>query len=190
MPANVDIGPVMPPPIKGRLSFYNQANLNLLQEEADKLEELGVLVKPEEIGVHIKYVSPSFLVKKPSGGLRFVTAFSGLCQYTRVLPTVSASCHDILRKISSWKYLIQTDLTKSFYQVKVSKPSIPFLGTVTPKGLRVYVRSAMGMPGSSEHLQELMSRVVGDFVQKGFLAIIADDMYIGGNSIGILKQNW
>ena len=40
-----------------------------------------------------------------------------------------------------------------------------FLGTVTPyKGLRVYLRSAMGMPGSSEHLQELTARVFDDYL--------------------------
>ena len=56
---------------------------------------------------------------------------------------------------------------------------MPYLATVTPfKGLRVYTRSAMGMPGSSEYLQELLSRVVGEELQEGFVTLIADDMMI------------
>ena len=175
--ANINFGKSLPPPRKGRLPFYNQANLCLLQEEADKLEKLGVLAKPEDVGVHVQYVSPSFLVKKPQGGYRFVTAFNELSQYTHILPSVSSSCDEVLRKLSSWKYLVKTDLTKSFYQIQVTKSSIPYLGTATPfKCLRVYLRSAMGMPGSSEHLQELTSRVLGDMMQEGFVIILHDDV--------------
>ena len=189
--AKVNFGPVIPPTRKPKLPFYNQATLQLLQEEADKLEAHGVLAKPEDIGVDVQYASPSFLVKKPDGTYRFVTAFNELGQYTRILPTSSTTCDEVLRRLSSWKYIIKTDLTKSFFQIPVSKASIPFLGTITPfKGLRVYTRSAMGMPGSSEYLQELLSRVLGDFLQQGFVIKIADDLHICGNSPEELLSNW
>ena len=134
--ASLNLGPVKPPPIKPMLPFYNQSNMKLLQEEADKLEALGLLAKPEDIGVEVKFASPSFLVKKPDGSNRFVTAFNELGQYTKVLPTVANSCNDVLRRLSQWKYMIKTDLTKSFFQIPMAKSSIPYLGTVTPfKGL-------------------------------------------------------
>ena len=95
------MGPVQPPPLKGKLPFYNQQNLRLLQEEADKLEDLGVLAKPEDVGVQVKYISPSFLVKKPPGGYRFVTAFNDLSQHTKILPTISTTCQDICRQLAS-----------------------------------------------------------------------------------------
>ena len=99
----------------------------------------------------MKFASPSFLVKKADGSPRFVTNFIALGRCTRVLPTVTSSCNDVLRKLASWKFIIKTDFTKSFFQIPVAKPSIPYIGTVTPfKGLRVYTRSSMGMPGSSE----------------------------------------
>ena len=47
--ANINIGPVIPPPRKSKLPFYNQSNLRLLQEEANKLEAVGVLATPEDI---------------------------------------------------------------------------------------------------------------------------------------------
>ena len=188
---SVNIGPVEPPESKGKLPMYNSSNLQRLQEEADKLEELGVLVKPEDVGVTVKYVSPSFFVKKPDGNFRFVTAFSNLGQYARNLPTTTTTCDEVLRRISAFKYLFKSDFTKSFYQIKVSKSSMPYLATVTPfKGLRIYVRSAMGMPGSTEYLQELTARVFWDFMQEGWIVIIADDIFIGANIIQEFIYRW
>ena len=34
--ANVPIGPILPPPCKGKLPFYTYTNFQVLQEEADK----------------------------------------------------------------------------------------------------------------------------------------------------------
>ena len=189
--ADINLGPVEPPPQKGKLPFYNQSNLQLLQQEADRLEELGVLAKPEDIGVNVKFVSPSFLRKKPDGSYRFVTAFNNLGQYVRITPTATMSSDEVLRRLSMFKYVVKTDFTKSFFQIPLAKNSIPYLGTVTPfKGLRVYLRSAMGMPGSSEFLQELTSRVFGDFITEGFLTVIADDLFIGGNTEDEILRNY
>ena len=189
--AHVTMGPVLPPPRKGKLPLYDQSKLKLLQEEADKLESLGVLAKPEDVEVEVLHVSPSFLIEKPSGEHRFVTAFTELGQYTRITPTVSRYCDEVVRKLASFKYMIKCDLTKSFYQIKVSKKSIPYLGTPTPfKGLRVYLRSAMGQPGSSEALEELISRVFGDFIEEGWFVHIHDDINICADTIIQLVINW
>ena len=40
-----------------------------------------------------------------------------------------------------------------------------------------------GMPGSETALEEMMCRVLGDFVQEGFVAKLADDLYCGANTI-------
>ena len=42
------MGPVEPPQCKGKLPFYDTSNMQQLQIEADKLEALGVLRKPED----------------------------------------------------------------------------------------------------------------------------------------------
>ena len=66
-----------------------------------------------------------------------------------------------------------------------------YCGAATPfRGVRVYARSAMGMPGSETALEELMSRVLGDLLEEGIVAKIADDLYCGGNSPDELLQNW
>ena len=98
---------------------------------------------------------------------------------------------DILRFLAKYKYIIKSDMTKQFFQLPMKKSSIKYLGILTPyKGLRVYTRAAMGMPGSTEHLDELMSRVLGDLMEQGIVKKIADDLYTGGNTIAELLHNW
>ena len=66
-----------------------------------------------------------------------------------------------------------------------------YCGVATPfRGTRVYTRCAMGMPGSEVALEELMCRIMGSLVMEGSMAKIADDMYIGGNSIPEQADNW
>ncbi|PFX17944.1 hypothetical protein AWC38_SpisGene17719 [Stylophora pistillata] len=79
-----------------------------------------------------------------------------------------------------WKYIVITDLLKSFYQIPPANSSMKYCGVATPfKGIRVCTRSAMGMPGSETSLEELMSRVLGDLIQEGCVAKIADDLFNG-----------
>ena len=73
----------------------------------------------------------------------------------------------------------------------MSEASIPYLATLTPfKGIRVYVRAAIGMPGSSEYLSELISRVLGTMVMEESVLLIADDLYVVGCSVSELLSNW
>ncbi|KAK2547365.1 hypothetical protein P5673_032733 [Acropora cervicornis] len=75
--------------------------------------------------------------------------------------------------------------------IPLSKASMKYCGVATPfRGIRVYTRSAMGMPGSETALEELMCRVLGDFLQEGCTAKLADDLYCGETSVvrGISTQ--
>ena len=162
-----------------------------LQEKFDQLEELGVFKRLEDIGISIEYLNPSFLVKKPSGGHRLVTAFADVGRYSKPQPSVMPDVDSTLRHIAQWKHLIATDLTSAFYQIPLSQASMKYCGVATPfKGVRVYVRSAMGMPGSETTLEELMCRVLGNLLQEGIVVKLADDLYCGGNTPYELLENW
>ena len=65
-----------PPQRKGKLPQYKRDKLTTVQEHFDKLEGLGVLAKPESIGINVEYLNPSFLVKKSDDNLRLVTGFT------------------------------------------------------------------------------------------------------------------
>ena len=187
----VNMGPVLPPQRKGRVPQYSRNRMEEVQMKCDELEAMGVLAKPETVGVVAEYLNPSFLVKKPSGGSRLVTAFSEVAKYAKPQPSLMPNVDSTLRQIGQWKYIITTDLQKAFYQIPLSHDSIKYCGIATPfKGIRVYLRCAMGLPGSETALEELMSRILGEFVREGFVAKVADDLYVGADDQRQLLLNW
>ena len=89
----------------------------------------------------------------------------------------------VLRQIAMWNYIIVTDLVKAFYQIPLAHDSMKYCGVATPfKGVRVYTRSVMGMPGSESHLEEL--------IQEGCVTKNADDLYISGNTSDEALYDW
>jgi len=190
--ARVNMGPVQPPQRKGRLPLYNHKNLVEQQIKFDELEALGVFKKTEDLDTPVEYLNPSFLVKKPRGdGHRLVTAFSDIGRYSKPQPVLMPDINSVLRTIGNWKHIITTDLTKAYFQVPLDRSSIKYCGVATPfKGVRVYVRASMGMPGSEVALEELMCRILGEFIQEGVVCKLADNLFIGGDTLDDLYNNW
>lgn len=183
--------PVQPPQRKGRVPQYSRDKLVQLQEQFDEMEQRLVFQRPEDVGVTVEYLNPSFLVKKPSGGFRLVTAFADIGRYSKPQPSLMPDVDSTLQTIAPWKYIIKSDLTLAFYQIPLSKASIKYCGVATPfRGFRVYARSAMGMPGSETALEELICRVLGEFIKEGCAAKLADDLYCGSDTPQELISNW
>ena len=190
--AHVTFGPVLPPSQKLHAPCYGRDNLQLLQDKFDELESNGVFARPEDVGVVVQHVSPSFLVRKSSGqGYRLVTAFTSLADYIKPLPSLMPTVDSTLRTVSEWKYVISTDLRDAFYQIPLDKESMKWCATQTPyRGLRVYLVASQGLPGSSEWLEELLSLLLGELIQQGWVAKVADDLYVGGHCLEHLLNNW
>ena len=93
-----DMGPVLPPQRKGRVPQYSRNRLEDLQQKCDELEAMGVPAKPEDLGVTVEYLNPSFLVKKPSGDFRLVTAFSEVAKYAKPQPSLMPNVDNTLVK--------------------------------------------------------------------------------------------
>ena len=98
--ATVNMGPVQPPQRKGRLPQYSRNKLLELQNKFDELEHQGVFQRPEDIGVTIEYLNPSFLVAKPSGGHGLVTAFADVARYSKPQPSLMPDVDTTLRTIA------------------------------------------------------------------------------------------
>ena len=82
---------------------------------------------------------------------------------------------------------MQTD----FYQIPLSKYFMNYCTVATTfRGICVYTRCMMGMPGSEVALEEVMCHVMRDMVMDGHMAKIPDNMYVGGDSIIELADNW
>ncbi|EDO41536.1 predicted protein [Nematostella vectensis] len=142
--ARVHMGPVEPPQRKGRLPQYAREKLLELQDKFDELENQGVFKRPEDVGISVEYLNPSFLVRKPNGGSRLVTAFADVGRYSKPQPSLMPNVDSTLRQIAQWNHLIATDLTSAFYQIPLSRDSLKYCGVATPfRGVRVYTRCAM-----------------------------------------------
>ena len=139
----------------------------------------------------VEYLNPSFLVRKSNGGSRLVTAFTEVGRDSKPQPSLMPDVDSTLRSIACWKYIVVSDLTSAFYQIPLANDSRKYCGVGTPFcGVRVYTRCAMGMPGSEMALEELMCRVLGDLLQEGVVAKLADDLYCGGKSPQELLDTW
>ena len=188
----VNIGKNLPPQRKGRVPFYGRDNLQMLQQKFDELEKIGVFSRPQDIGVSVENTNPSFLVNKPhSSDKRLVTEFASISEYCRPTPSRLPSVDETLRIIAGWNHLITTDMTKSYFQLQLKKSSKKFCGVHTPyKGLRVYNVGCMGLPGVEVALEELTCLLLGDMVEQGKVAKLADDLYVGGDTPDDLLKNF
>jgi hypothetical protein len=180
-----------PPQRKGRLPLYSRSKLVELQDKFDELERQGVFARPENLGITVEYLNPSFLVKKPAGGHRLVTAFADVARYRKPQPSLMPDVETTLRTITQWKFIIVTDLTSAFYQIPLAKKSMKYSGVATQfRGIHAYTRCAICMPGTETALEELMCRVLGDCLQEGVAAKLADDLYCGADTPEELLRNW
>ena len=93
------MGPVEPPQRKDRLPQYPRNKLVDLQNKFDELEKLGVFKRPEDINVAVKYLKPSFLVKKSNGGYHLVAAFANVGRYSKPQPSLIPDVDSTLRQI-------------------------------------------------------------------------------------------
>ena len=112
--AKVNMGPIQPPQRKDRVPQYSKDQLVTLTEKFDELESIGVFAQQEEIGVTVEYFNLSFLVKKPTGGFRLVTAFADVGRYSKPQLSLMPDVDSTLRQIAQWEYIIISNLTKSF----------------------------------------------------------------------------
>lgn len=162
----VNIGPNAPPQRKGRIPFYGDGGLQELQDYFDDLHARGILSKPDELGIAVENINPSFLVNK-SVGKRLVTDFKSIAEYCSPSPSLLPSVETTIRRISSYKYAIKSDMSTSYYQIKMLKESKKYCGVHTPfKGILVYNVGSMGLPGVESALEELTCLVLGDMVKR------------------------
>ena len=187
----VNMSENLPPQRKGRVPDYSGNDKEELQKMMDYLRDEGVLSRAEDVEQPVEYVHPSFLIKKQSGGYRLVTSFGQMAEYARPQPTINSNIEHALHQIGQFKEMIITDLKDSYFQIPLNPESSKFLGVITPyTGTYVYRRSVMGLPGSEAALEELLSRIFGDLIREGKMVKIADDLFLGSQSVDDLATTW
>ena len=180
----------LPPQRRGRIPLYNHGDKEKLQEKLDELLAEGVLARAEDVDVPVEYVHPVFLVKK-AVGYRVVSSFGEMAEYARPQPTVTSNPEQVIHTVGQWKVLIHADMRSAYFHIPLDKNSTRYVGVMSPfQGTLVYLRSVMGLPGSEAALEELLSRIFGDIIQRGDMVKLADDLYMGAENINRLMLIW
>ena len=172
--------------------YYGRDTVHELQQKMDQLYDQGVFRRPQDIGITVEIVNPSFLVKKRSGtDKRLVTDFGQIASYCRPTPTVLPDVESTLRQIAKWKLIIVSDFSNAYFQLPLRKSTMKYCGVASPmKGVMVYTVGCMGLPGTEVALEELTCLLFGHLVMQGKVAKIADDLMIGADNIEELHNTF
>ena len=188
----IDFCSTPPPSVKARLPNYSTEKLKIMAELMDKMEGMGVLAKPEDVGVVPAFVVPSLLVPKPEKGeWRLVSDFAPLNTHIRKFETISPGIEEAKRTIAKYKYNIEMDLSNYFWQGGMRREDMQYLATPHPfKGLRVYTVEPQGLRNASEHSYEKLTRIYGDLRQADKMTCMADGLYVVGDTLQDLHETF
>ena len=177
-----------------RMVSYSHDLKQLHQAVCDELTHQGVLGIPQQAGINVQFVCPSFLRRKPKAkakpnhlltkdDVRLVVNFSPVNDHLKNIPSVKTTPNDILVAVGRWKHIIIFDLHQGFFQNHMHEDDTKWLGVATPfGGIRFLKRSGQGLLGQSEELEELLTKVLKEELQAGSCCKIADDIFVGGQT--------
>ena len=204
-PCTADWDFIQEPPIShSKVPIYaKEDQLYKLQLKVDHLYHQGIVKKPQDLNINLKLVNPIMLVKKgsakdkpwdqinPITDTRAVLAANILNEWSEDVPGNIVTPEQHLAKVTKFKFHITTDMADSFDQIQIAPKKLPYMGFNSPyKGQYIFTRSGQGRKGSSEKLNELTSLCFGHLLAEGWLAIIHDDVHVGGNTVNETVENW
>lgn len=176
---------------KTHVASYNHSLRGVLQEVCNELTEQGVLKIPQQHGINVQSVCPSFLTRKrrakdkilhqlTKNNCRLVVNFNPINEHIKNIPSPIMTMNDIYSQLGKWKEIIIIDLYNTFFQNHMADDNQQWLGIMTPfSGLQV---SGQGLLGQSEELDELMAKVLGDDIKEGRAIKLQDNVIIGGDT--------
>ena len=189
---SIDFLTTPPPSVKARLPHYSTDKLKIMAKLMDDLENMGVLSKPEDVGVSPSFVVPSLLMPKPEKGeWRLVSDFTPLNIHIRKYQNVSPTIQEAKKLLAKYRYNIECDLSHYFFQGGMKKEDIQYLATPHPyKGLRVYCVEPQGLRNASEHAYERLARIFGDLCMEERMTRMADGLFILADTVADLYGNF
>ena len=163
-------------PVHARPYAVPQNNLDTFEKELNHLNDETIL---EEVWEPTEWASPTFIVPKKDGRVRWLTDFrelnKALKRKVHNLPLIT----DILRRKAGYKYCTKLDLSMMYYCFELDEESKKLCTIVSPFGYHRYNRLAMGLKVSPDIAQSIMEKV---------LRGLDVDVYI--DDIGIFTKTW
>ena len=131
---------------------------DVFKKYLDRLVKLGVLERTNES----EWGSPTFIIPKKDGTVRFISDFRRLNQKIKKkqypLPRIS----DTLQQLEPYIYATSLDTNMGYYHIRLSDKSSELCTIVTEFGKCKYKRLAMGVSCSPDIFQAKLYELLGD----------------------------
>ncbi len=172
---HIDIDPNAKP-VHSRLYPVPHIHLETFKKKLNHLVRIGVLSAQQDS----EWVSPSFIIPKKHGRVRWMSNLHQLNKVIRrkqyPLPIIT----DIFRKGSGYKFFTKLDVSMQYYTFELDKESQDLCTIVIPFGKYKYLRLPMGLKCSPDITQAAMENVLSDIKDA--------DVYI--NDVGAFSNDW
>ena len=127
--------------------------------ELDRLVSIGVLTP----NAYSEWSSPSFLIPKRDGQIRFLSDFRKVNTMIKRKPYPMPLILDLMQTLEGFTYATTLDLNMGYYTIKLDDPSKQICTIVTPWGKYSYKRLPMGLSCAPDIFQHEMSNLMQEF---------------------------
>lgn len=157
-------------PIKQRYYPVSPAKQKLINEELDRMIQLGV-VEPSQS----PWSSPIMLLDKPDGSKRFVVDFRAVNAVSRKdaypLPQVTT----ILDRLRDARYLSSLDIQSAYWQIELEETSKEKTAFAIPgRGLYQFVTMPFGLCGAPATWQRFVDTILGPDLEPNVFVYLDD----------------
>ena len=144
----------------------------VFKKDLDRLEKLGVLERTNES----EWGSPTFIIPKKNGTVRFISDFRRLNQKIKRKPYPLPRISDTLQQLEGFTFATALDINMGYYHIRLSDKSADMCTIVTEFGKYKYKRLPMGVSCSPDIFQAKIYELLGDI--QGTKAYIDDILVI------------
>ncbi len=126
-----------------------------------------------------KWASPTFIIPKKQGTVRFVTSFIEVNKRIIRTPYPVPKISTVLQEMDGFTYATSLDLNMGYYTIRLDSDVQKICTLVLPWGKYLYLRLPMGLTGSPDIFQEKMSSLMESLE---FVRVYIDDLLTITNS--------
>ena len=127
------------------------AMTEIIKEETKKMLDMGI-IEPSNSA----YMSPVVLVKKSDQSIRFCIDFRNLNKLTKFDAEPIPIPEEIFSKLSNCKYFTKIDLSKGYWQIKLTEDSKEKTAFGTPDGLFQFRKLPFGLVTAPANFSRMM----------------------------------